>query len=75
MRFFFDYRTRDQSLYDYRGEYFNGPSSAIEYAVAIAEDLKNRLSENWSDWCVEIRNADGIRVFSVPVAGADAMAA
>jgi uncharacterized protein DUF6894 len=75
MRFFFDYRTLDQSLYDYRGEYFNGPAGAIDYAMTVAEDLKHRLHENWKGWCVEVRNADGTRVFSIPVATADALAA
>jgi hypothetical protein len=67
MRFFFDYRTRDQALYDYCGDYFQHPQAAIEFAAAIAEDLKNRLTENWVGWSVEVRNAEGTKLSSIAV--------
>ncbi len=75
MRFFFDYRTRDQALYDYGGDYFQNPQAAIEFAAAMAEDLKNRLTENWIGWSVEVRNAEGMKLSSISIDSAGLAAA
>lgn len=75
MRFFFDYRTRDRALYDYRGDYFQHPQAAIEFAAAMAEDLKNRLTENWIGWSVEVRNAEGMKLSSISIDSAGLAAA
>lgn len=66
-RFFFDYATNGQSLYDYRGDEFRTAKSATEYAVAIAENLKHSLSDDWIGWWIEVRNAEGVKLSSVPV--------
>jgi hypothetical protein len=68
-RFFFDYTTKDQRLLDYRGHEFKSSTSAIDFAEAIAEDLKNSLSANWMGWSVEVRNAEGRKLQSVPIDG------
>lgn len=68
-RFFFDYTAKEQSLLDYGGHEFASASAAIEFAQAIAQDLKHSLSGNWLGWCVEVRNASGARLLSVPVDG------
>jgi hypothetical protein len=66
-RFFFDYTAKEQSLLDYGGHEFPSSGAAIEFAQAIAHDLKHSLSDNWRGWCVEVRNATGNRLLSVPV--------
>ncbi len=75
MRFFFDYTTKDQSLYDYRGDEFRSPQGAIEFAETIAQDLKHSLSSDWIGWRIEVRNAEGVKFFSLPVDSAEAIAA
>jgi hypothetical protein len=59
MRFFFDYRSADRSLYDYEGHKFESLKSAIEFGEAIAENLRHSLGNNWIGWCVEVRNPKG----------------
>lgn len=75
MRFFFDYRTRDRSLYDYRGDYFRTPQAAIEFARSIAEDLMHSLTEDWKGWSIEVRNAEGMKFLSLPIETAGLAAA
>ena len=66
-RFFFDYTAKEQSLLDYGGHEFPSSGAAIEFAQAIAHDLKHSISENWRGWCIEVRNVAGLRLQSVPV--------
>jgi hypothetical protein len=66
-RFFFDYTAREQSLLDYGGHEFRSSQAAMEFAEAIAHDLKHSLTHNWIGWCVEVRNASGARLLSLPV--------
>ena len=66
-RFFFDYTAKEQSLLDYGGHEFRSSQAAIEFAEAIAQDLKHSLTENWRGWSVEVRNVAGMRLLSVPV--------
>jgi Domain of unknown function (DUF6894) len=73
MRFFFDYSTNGRSLYDYRGDEFQSPQSAIEFAEATAQYLKHSLSIDWIGWWIEVRNADGMKFFSLPVDSAEAI--
>ena len=74
MRFFFDYTTKDRSLYDFQGDDFHSPQSAIEFAEAIAQDLKCSLSNDWLGWWIEVRNAEGMKFISLPVESAGAIA-
>ena len=73
-RFFFDYRTKDQSLFDYGGQEFHSIHAALEFAHAVAHDLTHSLTENWSGWSVEVKNAEGARYFSVPIEGQELIA-
>lgn len=66
-RFFFDYLAQDQSLLDYRGQEFRNVQGAVEFAEAIAQDLKQSLTHNWDGWCVEVRNAAGEQFLCLPV--------
>ena len=66
-RFFFDYTAKEQSLLDYGGHEFPSSGAAMEFAQAIAHDLKHSLTDNWLGWCIVVRNAAGMRLLSVPV--------
>jgi hypothetical protein len=66
-RFFFDYATQGQSLYDYRGDEFRNLDAAMEHAAVIAENLKFSLNSHWTGWWVEVRNEEGAKLSSVPV--------
>ena len=74
-RFFFDYTAREQSLLDYGGHEFRSSQAAIEFAQAIAQDLKHSLTSNWLGWSVEVRHPNGTRLFSLPVDSAELEAA
>jgi two-component system, chemotaxis family, chemotaxis protein CheY len=67
MRFFFDYTSQDRSLLDYRGDEFLSPDDALDFAEATAQTMKRDLNGDWIGWSVEVRNADGIKYFSLPV--------
>jgi hypothetical protein len=66
-RFFFDYRTSDQALYDYGGQEFGSVRSAEEFAQMIVQDLSYSLTTDWNGWSVEVRNAEGRKLLSLPV--------
>jgi Domain of unknown function (DUF6894) len=66
-RFFFDYRTSDQALYDYGGHEFRSVQSAEDFAQMIVQDLSHSLTDDWHGWSVEVRNAEGRRLLSLPV--------
>lgn len=66
-RYFFDYATQGESLYDYRGDEFRTVQAALEFAGAIVEDLKNSLDSKWTGWRIEIRNAQGVKFSSLPI--------
>jgi two-component system, chemotaxis family, chemotaxis protein CheY len=71
-RFFIDYTTKDQSLYDYQGEEFLNSADALDFAEATAQALKNSLNGDWIDWTVQVRNAEGVKLFSLAMANANA---
>jgi|SRR5579864_78834 len=67
MRFFFDYTSNDRSLRDYRGDEFQSLNDAFDFAEATAQTMKSNLSGDWIGWSVEVRSAEGITYFSLPV--------
>ena len=75
MRYFFDYKAKDQSLYDYRGEEFPSTNGALEFAQEMVQSLKHSLNDNWTGWSVEVRGADGRKFFALPVEGSGLLAA
>jgi hypothetical protein len=66
-RFFFDVTTKEQSLFDYRGHEFRTPEGAVDFAESMVQRLEHSLNESWRGWSIEIRNAQGNRLFSFPV--------
>lgn len=67
MRFFFDYTSQDRSLLDYRGDEFLSPDDALDFAESTTQTMKSDLNGDWIGWSVEVRNADGIKYFTLPV--------
>jgi hypothetical protein len=67
VRYFFDYTTKGRSLYDFQGDDFLSSKDAYEFAQATAQSLKNSLAGDWLGWSVEVRNAEGRKLFSLPV--------
>jgi hypothetical protein len=67
MRYFFDYTTKDQSLLDYQGDEFLSPQGAVEFAETLGQLLSNKLANDWHGWTIEVRNADGKRLFSLQI--------
>jgi hypothetical protein len=65
-RFFFDYRSADQSLYDYQGDEFGTSHAAIKFGEAIADNLKRSLGNEWIGWHVEVRNPEGKKICCYP---------
>ena len=51
---------------------FPAAERAFELAELIAYDLGIEIGGKWWDWTVEVRSAQGRKLFAVPVAGGDA---
>ena len=67
MRFFFDFTRQNYSLNDYQGLEFHTFQSARDYANAITSQMQNSLRGEWIGWRVDVRNAEGMKFFSMPV--------
>jgi hypothetical protein len=67
MRFFFDYITEGQTLYDYHGSEFPRSEDAFDFAELTALDLQNSLLSDWKGWSVEVRDAENTQFFLLPV--------
>jgi hypothetical protein len=66
-RYFFDLKTTEEAILDYLGQEFQSQISAMDYAEAIAYDLKHRLTNKWSGWTIDVHDASGRRFFSLAV--------
>jgi len=74
MRYFFDYTSSGQSLYDYQGEEFRSAEDAYDFADATARLLRHTLDGDWSGWSVEVRDPKGCKCFSLAVGRVGAIA-
>jgi hypothetical protein len=74
MRYFLDYKAKDQSLYDYQGEEFMSSKDAFDFAQETAYSLKNTLDAHWAGWSVEVRDSHGKKYFSFQVDSCRAVA-
>ena len=74
-RFFFDYTTNDQSLYDYCGDEFVSLQSAIDFAQATVQVLQHSLAGGWNGWSIEVRNEEGEKFVTLPIGTAGSIAA
>jgi hypothetical protein len=66
-RFFFDVVTTQSRSYDYHGRNFNRSEDAAYVAELIAMDLGCSETADWIGSQVQVRNATGDMLFSVPV--------
>ena len=71
MRFFFDYKAKHRSIYDYNGSNFRNSEDAFDFAELTAQLLKNSLNGDWIGYSVEVRDAVGKKYFSIPVGPSD----
>jgi hypothetical protein len=69
-RYFFDRVSRQRSEYDYRGCELSTPEKALQLAELMALDLGVDDGGDWSGWAINVRNAFGQKLFSVPVLAA-----
>jgi CheY-like chemotaxis protein len=67
MHLYLDLLTEGEYLYDYKGNEFLGANDAYDFAETTVEVLKNELDGAWSGWSVEVRNAEGRKLFSLPI--------
>jgi hypothetical protein len=66
-KYFFDRVGEGRAEYDYKGRLFTTPEKARQLAELIALDLGIEHDSRWSGWTVEILNAEGEKIYSIPV--------
>ena len=66
-RLFFDLVGPADRSIDFHGRYFRDPKDAHEHAQLISLDLNCKDFEKWQDAEVQVRDAAGSRLFSVPI--------
>ena len=66
-RWFFDLVGPDARSIDFHGRYFRDPKEAHEHAQLLSLDLSCMDLERWQDAEVQVRDAAGSRLFSVPI--------
>ena len=71
-RFFFDVVNGTSSSYDFHGQYFKTESEAREMAEIVSFDLACSENAERKDTSIQVRDALGQTLFSVPVCTAEA---
>ena len=66
-RLFFDLVGPADRSIDFHGRYFRDPKDAHEHAQLLSLDLSCRDLEKWQDAEVQVWDAAGSRLFSVPI--------
>lgn len=66
-RFFFDLIGAASCAYDYQGKLFYSPDRAVATAEAMAMDLGNSETEDWTGFEIHVRDAAGAVVFTTTV--------
>jgi len=74
-RYFFDRVGQSCSEYDFRGRDFAEPHKALEIAQLLALDLGVEGQEEFLGGSINVRNADGHKLFSVLIHDGEALAA
>ena len=74
-RLFFDVVGPKGRSFDFHGRYFRNTDDAHEDAKILSLDLSCSDQGDWQDAEVQVRDAAGNRLFSVPVQELEAMAA
>jgi hypothetical protein len=66
-RFFFDVVTGTSSSYDFHGQYFKTEQEAREMAEIVSFDVACSENSEGKDASIQVRDALGQMLFSVPV--------
>jgi hypothetical protein len=66
-RLFFDLVGPHDRSFDFHGRYFRDPKDAHEHAQLLSLDLSCTDIEKWHHAEVQVRDAFGSRLFSVPI--------
>jgi len=74
-KYFFDLVGERGSEYDFSGREFPEPQRAYQLAQLLALDLEVGGEEEFSGGSVHVRNADGHKLFMVPIRQPELIAA
>jgi hypothetical protein len=74
-KYFFDRVGRGSSEYDFSGRDFAEPQKAFQLAQLLALDLEVEGGEEFSGGSINVRNAAGHKLFTVPIREAELAAA
>lgn len=74
-KYFFDRVGEGCSEYDFRGREFSEPQKAFQLAQLLALDLEVGGVEEFCGGAINVRNADGHKLFSVPIREPELIAA
>ena len=66
-RWFFDLVGPDARSIDFHGQYFRDQKEAHEHAQLLSLDFSCMHLEKWRDAEVQVKDAAGSRLFSVPI--------
>ena len=74
-KYFFDRVGQGCSEYDFRGRDFAEPQKAFQLAQLLALDMEVGGGDEFFGGSINVRNADGHKLFSVPIRQPEAIAA
>ncbi len=74
-KYFFDRVGQGCSEYDFRGRDFAEPQKAYQLAQLLALDMEVGGGDEFFGGSINVRNADGHKLFSVPIRQPEAIAA
>jgi len=74
-KYFFDVVGQGRSEYDFRGSEFSEPQKAFQLAQLLALDVEVGAEEEFSGGSINVHNAHGHKLFSVPIGDLDLIAA
>jgi len=70
-RFFFDVVRSSSRTYDFHGQYFKSLSQAREMAEMFSFDVACAEKDDCTDCEIQVRDAAGAKLFSMPVQAAE----
>ena len=74
-KYFFDVVGEGCMELDFHGRAFAEPQKALQMAHMLALDMEVGYADEYSGKAIDVRSADGLRLFSVPIRQPDQIAA
>jgi hypothetical protein len=74
-KYFFDVVGDGCTELDFHGRAFTEPQKALQLAHMLALDMEVGYGEEYSGRAIQVRSADGLSLFSVPIRQPDQIAA